>query len=136
MSTLSNPTEAEAACAAPHGAPHMAKSIPAGPIKRAPLHPGEVIADILDDNRISMRAAAKAIGMSPTGLEKVLKGKGPVTPDTALRLEAYFGNEHPELWLDMQQNYDLYHARARLAGALKKITPLPNSHPAPKRKAG
>jgi len=135
MSISNNPT-AEAAQAASHGARDMAKSLPLGPIKRPPTHPGQVIAGILDDNRISMRAAAKAIGLSPSGLEKVLNGKGPVMPETALLIEAYLGNEHPELWLDMQQAYDLYYARQRLAPRLKKITPIPNSHPAPKRKAG
>lgn len=134
MSISSNPTaEAQAAS---HGARDMAKSLPVGRITRPPSHPGEIIADILDDNRVSMRAAAKAIGMSPTGLEKVLKGKSPVTPETALKLEAYFGNDGGAvLWLDLQRDYDLARARTALAGKLAAIVALPNSHPAPARKA-
>jgi addiction module HigA family antidote len=94
--------------------------------KVPPLHPGAVIADILDDQRVSLRTCAAAIGMSPTGLSKVLTGKSPVTPDTALRIALYFNNEAgAALWLNLQQASDLWHARARLAGELKAIKPLP-----------
>ncbi|HLH92053.1 MAG TPA: HigA family addiction module antitoxin [Xanthobacteraceae bacterium] len=133
MSILSNPTEGEAARAASIMPMAKPRSLPAGPRKVAPMHPGEVIADILDEQRVSMRAAAIAIGVSPSGLEKVLKGKGPVTPEMALRIEALMGGETPEHWLTMQASHDLWHARAKLADALAKIEPLPNSHPAPKR---
>lgn len=90
---------------------------------RAPDHPGALAADILDEQRLSARAAAKALGMSHTGLVKVLNGESPVTASTALRFGAYFGNG-PALWLNLQQAYDLWHAERELAGALKKIVPI------------
>lgn len=110
MSISLNPTEA-------------AMSYPARARKRPPSHPGEVAADILDDQRVSVRHAAKAIAMSHNGLNKVLKGQSPVTPETALRFGVYFGNG-PDLWLNLQHDYDLYHGRIALADALKKIEPL------------
>jgi addiction module HigA family antidote len=91
----------------------------------APQHPGAVIADILDDQRVSWREAAKAIGMSANGLHKVLAGKGPVTAETAVRIARYFANdEGAALWLNIQQAYDLWHARAKLKAELAKIVPL------------
>lgn len=126
MSTLSNRT-AKAGASAPAPPPTPgAFPMPtyrAGPRKRPPTHPGAVAADILDDVGVSARQAAIAIDMTPAGLGKVLNGKGPVTPETALRFGVYFGNG-PELWLNLQQDYDLWHARIALAALLKKIEPL------------
>jgi addiction module HigA family antidote len=112
MSTLLNPTEGS-----------MAKSSPAGERKRPPSHPGAIAADILDDCRVSLRGAAKAIGLSPNGLGKVLRGESPVTVETALRFGAYFGNG-AEFWLGLQQDHDLYRARVAMAAVLKTIEPL------------
>jgi addiction module HigA family antidote len=98
-------------------------SYPARGRKVAPPHPGAVAADILEENRISSRAAAKAIGLSANGMSKVLNGKGPVTPDTALKFGTYFGNG-PDLWLRLQADYDLWHGREKLKSALAKIKPL------------
>ena len=92
-------------------------------VSKPPAHPGSVLADILDEQRISLRAAAKAIGMSPTGLEKVLNEKGPVTPGTALRLGVWLGNG-PDLWLNLQRAYNLFHAEKELRSELGKIRPL------------
>jgi addiction module HigA family antidote len=131
MSTLNSHTEATATPPMPEttSMAQTAKVYPAGQRKVAPLHPGEIIADILDGERISRRKAADAIGMSPSGLDKVLNGKGPVTPATALRLGVYFGNG-PELWLAMQQDYDLWHERLALGDDLKKIEGIgPLKHP-------
>ena len=112
MLTLSSPTSAD-----------VMASYPARAAKIAPLHPGAIIADILDEQRISLRAAAKAIGMSPTGLDKVLKGVSAVTPETALRIGAWLGNG-PELWLNLQHAHDLWNARKALHSELKTIKPL------------
>jgi addiction module HigA family antidote len=53
-----------------------------------------------------------------------MNGKAAVTTDLALRIGKLFGNG-AELWLAMQNNYDLWHARRRLADALKKIETVP-----------
>ena len=114
----------------------MAKSLPAGPLRRPPTHPGYLLAGMLEEQGISPRAAAKAIGMSHTGLVKVLKGQAPVAPATALRVGKWLGNG-PELWLNMQQACDLWHAERKLAGALAKIEQLPRgAAPTAKRRAG
>jgi len=99
-----------------------ADSYPAGPRMVAPVHPGQAIAGALEDSRISVRQAARSIGMSPAGLNKVLLGQGPVTAGTALRIAAYLGGT-PELWLRMQNDFDLWHEREELAGILQAIEP-------------
>ena len=136
MSTLNSPT-VEVGPAPAIGVPAMAKSLPVGKITRPPVHPGEVLADILEERHISMRAAARAIGMSPTGLEKVLKARGPVTAETALAIEVWFGTDSPEHWLRMQAEYDIWHARRAIADRLAAIAPMERDDAPPaKRKAG
>lgn len=102
-------------------------SITAKPRKVAPPHPGSIIAGLLEENRISMRQAATAIGMSPTGLNKVLLGESPVTAATALRISAYLGGT-PELYLRLQADLDLWNARQDLAAELAAIVPAANSN--------
>jgi antitoxin HigA-1 len=102
----------------------MAKSLPAGERKRPPLHPGQIIGGILEEQGISARTCALAIGMTPQALGNVLNGKSPVTPSTALRIGVYFGNG-PDLWLNLQADYDVHHAKLEFADVLRRIEPLP-----------
>ena len=99
-------------------------ALPARPRKRPPSHPGEVAGDILDEQRLSVRGAAKALGMTHSALDKVLKGKIGVTAETAVRFGRYFGNG-ARLWLDLQADYDLYRAERDLGAELRAIAPLP-----------
>lgn len=99
-------------------------SYPARPRKIAPLHPGKVAAGILDDCGVSPRQAALAMGMTSQNLGKILGEKeAPITPETALRFGAYFGNG-PDIWLRMQADYDLWNARQRIAHEIKIIKPM------------
>ena len=50
----------------------------------------------------------------------MLAEKAPVTPDMALRLGKFCGNG-PDLWLRMQQTYDLWHAERALRKVVAKI---------------
>ena len=49
---------------------------------------------------------ARSLGISRAQLYALLAEKAPVTAAMALRLGRFFGNG-PELWLNMQSNYDL-----------------------------
>ncbi|MBZ9821917.1 HigA family addiction module antitoxin [Mesorhizobium sp. CA4] len=76
---------------------------------RCPSHPGELIADLLEDTRHSKMAVAEMLGISRQQFHSVLAGRKPVTPDMAARLGKLFGNG-PGLWLRMQANFDAWHA--------------------------
>lgn len=129
ISTLSSITEA------PRGACHegdvmakrSAKSLPARRPKVAPSHPGAMIADILDDVGLSLREAARRLGVGTMTLGAVLNGKSAISPEMAVRLEKFMGNgpEGAEFWLRLQGDYDLWHARAKLKDEVGKIVPAP-----------
>ena len=54
---------------------------------------------------------------------QILRGERSITASTALRLGKFF-NGSPELWLNLQKEYDLEVAREKEGGELKKIKPL------------
>jgi addiction module HigA family antidote len=62
---------------------------------------------------------AKALGVSRKTISKLINERGAVTPEMALRFSIAFKTT-PQLWLNLQQNYDLWHAQ-RIVKGLKDI---------------
>ena len=78
--------------------------------KRAPSHPGRIIQmDYLKPLKLTISEMAGIIGVSRKTASKIVNGHGSVTPDMALRLSRAFDTT-PELWLNLQVTYDLWHA--------------------------
>ncbi|MEH2211962.1 HigA family addiction module antitoxin [Nostoc sp.] len=67
-----------------------------------PIHPGEVIADILDDLDINTANFAENLGVSNQTIEEVINGQRAITVDIAIRLGKALGNG-ARLWLNLQQ---------------------------------
>ena len=59
---------------------------------------------------ISVSALARDIAVPANRISQVVSGKRALSADTALRLGKYFGVS-PELWLDLQSDYELRIAR-------------------------
>jgi antitoxin HigA-1 len=79
--------------------------------KRPPVHPGRILMNHhLRPLSLSISELAKILGISRKTLSKILNERGAITPDMALRLSRAF-NTSPDLWLGLQQEYDLWHAR-------------------------
>lgn len=76
-----------------------------------PIPPGEILLeDFMRPLALSINALARAIDVPPNRVSEIVNGKRAITADTALRLGKYFGVS-PELWLDLQSDYDLRVAR-------------------------
>ena len=52
---------------------------------------------------------ADTLGVSRKTLSKIINEKGAITPDMVLRLSCAFDTT-PDLWLNLQKNYDLWQA--------------------------
>jgi addiction module HigA family antidote len=77
--------------------------------KRPPSHPGLILKlHYLDPSGISVTDLAKELRLSRKTVSKILNERGAVTTDVALRLSRAFDTT-PELWLNIQRNYDLWH---------------------------
>ena len=76
-----------------------------------PIHPGEHLAEILEELGISQYRLAKTIGVPPIRINDIVHCRRSITADTALRIGQALGMT-PEFWLNLQRMYDLDVARA------------------------
>ena len=75
-----------------------------------PAHPGEVLKEWLEG--ISVTDAAAKLGITRAHLSRILNGHAGISADMALRLSDGLGTS-PEVWLGMQQAYDLWQAEQK-----------------------
>lgn len=76
--------------------------------KRCPTHPGGILKrHYLEPLGLTVSEVAKALGMSRKTISMLVNERSSVTPDLALRLSRAFETT-PELWLNLQQYYDLW----------------------------
>jgi addiction module HigA family antidote len=89
-------------------------------------HPGETIReDVLGPLEMSVNQLAKALGVTATRLNDVVRGRRGITADTALRLARYLGTS-AEFWLGLQLEYDLRLARQTRQREIEKaVRPRP-----------
>ncbi len=72
-----------------------------------PLHPGEIIREFcIDALKLTVKDAAKALGVKPKTLSALLNARARINPKMALRLSKVFGRT-PEGWLKLQLQFDL-----------------------------
>jgi addiction module HigA family antidote len=87
---------------------------------RTPIHPGEILADELEEIGLSAKRLAEVIEVPPNRLYQILAGKRNVTADTALRLGQYFGTS-AHFWMNLQSAYELDLARQQLGKTILRI---------------
>lgn len=82
----------------------------------APPHPGRSIRDAcLEPLGLTVTEAARRLGVARHTLSRVIHGHAAVSPEMAIRLEA-FGWGTAESWLKLQLAHDLAKARRRVEG--------------------
>lgn len=84
------------------------------------IHPGEFLAELLEELDLSQAAFARAIGVSPMRISHVLNGNRPVTAELALLFGKVF-DQSPQYWLNLQTDYDLKNAETDLAPQLRRV---------------
>lgn len=85
------------------------------------MHPGEVLREeFLVPLKMSAGTLAKACGLPRTRIERIAGELTGVTVDTALRLAKALGTT-PQLWLNLQTDYDVQIAQRDLGTVLDRI---------------
>ncbi len=84
------------------------------------IHPGEHLRDDLEALPMSAAEIARRLNVPTNRITGILNGQRSITADTAIRLGQFFGTG-PELWLKLQQRYDLKKAMAAMGSGLDKI---------------
>jgi antitoxin HigA-1 len=72
----------------------------------APIHPGEILGEDLQDAGISLNELARSLRVPMNRISAIVNGKRSITADTAIRLARYFGTSS-EYWMNLQSAYDL-----------------------------
>jgi addiction module HigA family antidote len=91
---------------------------------RTPIHPGEILADELQEIDLTAKRLADVIQVPPNRLYQILAGKRNLTADTALRLGQYFGMA-AGFWMNLQSAYELDVARLEVGKAIQRIPRRP-----------
>jgi antitoxin HigA-1 len=77
---------------------------------RRPTHPGGILKrHYIQPLSLTVSGLAVVLGVSRKTLSEIVNEHASVTPDMALRLSKAFKTT-PELWLNLQRNYDLWQA--------------------------
>ena len=77
-----------------------------------PIHPGEHLAEIMDELGITQYRLAKTIGVPPIRINAIIELRRSIIADTSLRIGLALGTT-PEYWLNLQRVYDLDVARTK-----------------------
>ena len=89
-----------------------------------PAHPGEVLRDgVFSTANVTVTQAAEDLGVTRVALSRVLNGKAAVSAEMAVRLGKWL-NTGPEVWINMQAQYDLWRAEHALRVQVKRIPTL------------
>ncbi len=76
-----------------------------------PIHPGEHLAEIMEELGVTQYRLAKTIGVPPVRVHDIVNRRRSITADSALRIGRALGT-NPEFWLKLQRMYDLDLARS------------------------
>lgn len=76
-----------------------------GSVRRPPTHPGYVVRMELEALGMTVKEAARRLGVARPSLSAVTNERRSVSPEMALRLGRFFGNG-TEVWMRMQTAYD------------------------------
>jgi addiction module HigA family antidote len=94
-----------------------------------PPHPGLTLRDdVLPALGLKVIEAAKQLDVSRVALSRVLNGRAAISPEMALRIEAWLGvarGGEARLWLAEQSAYDVWQARQRFNAVPMHVQPAP-----------
>jgi addiction module HigA family antidote len=102
------------------------------PLPIYPIHPGEVLAEQLEELQMTAAELARELHVPANRLYQLLAGKRSMTADTALRLEQWLGAS-AAFWMNLQKSYELDRASAEIGAEVKRTirrrTPTERTRP-------
>ncbi|MSO75718.1 MAG: addiction module antidote protein, HigA family [Alphaproteobacteria bacterium] len=84
---------------------------------------------------VSANQLAKQIGAPANRVSQIIAGKRGISGDTALRLGRWFATG-PDIWMNLQKNYELRLAEQALGAALRDIPRYAGKAKRPQQAAG
>ncbi len=87
---------------------------------RTPIHPGEILADELEEINLAGAELSRIINVPANRITQIIAGKRAISADTALRLGQYFGMS-ADFWMNLQKMYELDLARQKLGDSIAHL---------------
>ncbi len=84
------------------------------------IHPGEFLAEMLSELKITQTQFASAINVSTMRVSHLVRGTRPVTAELALLIGRAF-KQTPQYWLNLQSTYDLKTAEVEMKDAVNDV---------------
>lgn len=92
-------------------------------LKRKPTHPGEILREeFMAPLRLTQTELAKSLKTTFRTINEIVNEKRGVSPDMSLKLAKYFDTS-PDVWQNLQADYDLYHAGLKSKAIIDEIKP-------------
>ena len=95
----------------------------------AAIHPGEHLAEELEELGMSAAELARQLRVPTNRITGIINGQRAITGDTALRLGHFFGTS-PQFWLNLQSLYELRLAEQKAGKSIKVLPRLKRQTPA------
>ena len=89
-----------------------------------PTHPGELVKDELEARNLTQAKLAESIGVMPSLLNEIIKGKRGINTEMALLIEAAL-NIPADLLLNLQSDYNMQVAKSDVS-LMKRISAIRN----------
>ena len=94
-----------------------------------PPHPGLTLRDdVLPALGLTVTQAAQQLDVSRVTLSRVLNGRAAISPEMALRIEAWLGVERggdARVWMAEQSAFDMWQAAERFKATPMHVQPAP-----------
>jgi antitoxin HigA-1 len=87
---------------------------------RPAIHPGEVLAEELEEITVSPTELARQLRVPANRISQIVQGKRAITGDTALRLGHWFGTS-AQFWLNLQSAYDIRVAAQAVGAEIARL---------------
>ena len=88
-----------------------------------PIHAGEIFREeFMKPMNLTINALALALNVPATRIHAIVNEKRGISVDTALRLAKYFETS-PQLWLNLQNNYEIKTTAIKEKKTLERIIP-------------
>ncbi len=93
-------------------------------LKRIPSHPGQILKEeFLDEFNLSQTELASALGTTFRTINEIINEKRNISTEMAIKLSKFFGTSI-ELWLNLQNQYDIYRIYNKKKELIDRVRPL------------
>lgn len=85
-----------------------------------PVHPGEILQEMLDESRITQMRLARHLNTDVARVNEICRGRRGVSAEMAVMLAKAFGTS-PQLWMNLQKNWELSQVDRRIASHVRRL---------------